>query len=608
MNSTKPRGTGTIEDRRMWNQSISGIEGRDATTRQRSRPAGATRILPLLLLLILPAVAQAQFEYTVENGAVTITKYTGPGGDVVIPGTIEGLPVTSIGNWAFSDCTGLTSVTIPDSVIIIGREGFSGCTGLTSVTIPNSVTDIGIGVFSGCTGLATITIPNSVRSIGYAAFSGCLGLTSVTIPDSVTSIGMYAFSDCTGLTTISIPNSVTSIWGWAFSGCTSLTSVAIPGSVTSIVDGAFSGCTGLTAIEVEAVNPTYSSLEGVLFDKGQSTLILYPRSKAGDFTIPESVTSIEHSTFESCSSLTSITIPDSVTSIGGGAFGGCTSLTGITIPDTVTTIGDGAFSGCTGLTNVTIGNAVRSIEAFTFYSCTSLTSVTIGGGVTNIWWEAFRDCTSLISITIPDNVTSIQEYAFYDCTGLTGAYFEGNSPWSAGNTFESCPAVIVYYRAGTTGWGATFDGRPTALWIDPPNYSDWLPSTGLLSQYPDASAETDDPDQDGMSNHTEMLAGTDPTDRASLLTLEGIPRPADLSEADRTPLAADQHAIHFRTVPGKQYGIQWNDFLNRAPDADPWSVEVVWRTEAVVTATTTQTRFVFNKPATQAFYRVILAQ
>jgi len=174
-------------------------------------------------------------------------------------------------------------------------------------------------------------------------------------------------------------------------------------------------------------------------------------------------------------------------------------------------------------------------------------------------------------------------------------YFEGDAPVVA--PYGLVVPGIVYYRAGTTGWGPTFAGRPTALWIDPPIYSDWLPSTGLLIQYPNASAEADDPDRDGMSNYAEMLAGTDPIDRASLLTLERVPRPNDLTEADRTPIGAGQHAVYFRSVPGKRYGVQWAD-----------AVDGPWNTTTVVTASTTQTRWVFDKPATQAFYRVLLAQ
>ena len=127
--------------------------------------------------------------------------------------------LTSIGKLAFSCCSGLTSVTIPNSVESIGEKAFQGCSGLTSVTIPNSVTSIGQFVFFCCSGLTSVTIPNSVTSIEDGAFSGCSGLTSVTIPNSVTSIGQYAFSDCYRLTSVTIPNSVTSIGKSAFFGC-----------------------------------------------------------------------------------------------------------------------------------------------------------------------------------------------------------------------------------------------------------------------------------------------------------------------------------------------------------------------------------------------------
>ena len=150
--------------------------------------------------------------------------------------------VTTIIGGAFYDCSGLTSITIPNSVKSIRRLAFEGCTGLTSITIPNSVTSIKTGTFLGCTSLTSITIPNSVTSIGEWAFQDCTGLTSITIPNSVTSIGYCAFLCCTGLTSITIPNSVTSIEGGAFSDCTSLTSITIPNSVTSIEYEAFSGC------------------------------------------------------------------------------------------------------------------------------------------------------------------------------------------------------------------------------------------------------------------------------------------------------------------------------------------------------------------------------
>ncbi len=186
---------------------------------------------------------------TAEVTSMPSGKYTG---DVIIPATVsyEGVDydVLTIGEKAFYWCTGLTSVTIPNSVTSIVDDAFSHCSGLTSVTIPNSVTNIGNRAFEVCTGLTSVTIPNSVTSIGWSAFLYCTGLTSLTIPNSVTSIESYAFSGCTSLTFVTIPNSVTSIGDDAFYGCTGLTSLTIPNSVTSIGNNAFYGCTGLTSV------------------------------------------------------------------------------------------------------------------------------------------------------------------------------------------------------------------------------------------------------------------------------------------------------------------------------------------------------------------------
>ena len=156
--------------------------------------------------------------------------------------------VTSIGDYAFNNCSRLTSITIPNSVTSIGNEAFLGCDGLTSITIGNSVTSIGNSAFSSCSGLTSITIPNSVTSIGHQAFSSCSGLTSITIGNSVTSIGSSAFAGCSGLTSITIPSSVTSIGNWAFEGCSGLTSITIPNSVTRIGNKAFNNCENLADV------------------------------------------------------------------------------------------------------------------------------------------------------------------------------------------------------------------------------------------------------------------------------------------------------------------------------------------------------------------------
>ena len=334
-------------------------------------------------------------------------------GSVVIPSSVTyngtTYNVTSIGSYAFYDCSSLTSVIIPNSVTSIGERAFLDCSSLTSLTIPNSVTSIGEFAFAYCSSLTSVTIPNSVTSIGESAFYNCSSLTSpvynahcfaymptsysgaYTIPEGIKQIVGSAFDGCYSLTSVTIPNSVTSIEMWTFAGCSSLISVTIGNSVTSIGGAAFYGCSSLTSI-----------------------------------TIPESVTSIGESAFEGCSSLTSVTIPESVTSIGNSTFGKCSSLTSITIPNSVTSIGESTFYGCSSLTSVTIGNGVTSIGESTFYGCSSLISITIPNSVTSIGKYAFQDCSSLTSITIPNSVTSIGSYAFYECSSLTKTNYIGD--------------------------------------------------------------------------------------------------------------------------------------------------------------------------------------
>ena len=231
-----------------------------------------------------------------RTASLVANKYSG---DIVVPEKVNSsdgveYSVTSFGESCFSDCSGLTSITIPSSVTSLGGSCFYNCRGLTSITIPSSVTSLGDGCFNGCSGLTSITIPSSVTSLGANCFTYCSSLTSITIPSSVTSLGKQCFD-----------------------GCSSLTSITIPSSVTSLGDGCFDGCSSLTSI-----------------------------------TIPSSVTSLGANCFTYCSSLTSITIPSSVTYLGDRCFSDCSGLTSVTIPSSVTTLGKICFSGCSGLETV----------------------------------------------------------------------------------------------------------------------------------------------------------------------------------------------------------------------------------------------------------------
>ena len=405
-----------------------------------------------------------------------------PTGAVIIPDTLGGKPVTSIGETAFYNCTNLTSVTIPDSVTSIGDYAFEDCSGLTSVTIPDSVTSIGFDAFYGCSGLTSMMIPDSVTHIGDQAFSGCSGLTSVTIGNGVAIIGGGTFAGCSSLTSVTIGNGVKSIMECAFYGCSGLKSVTIPASLTYIGDAAFTDCKEITSVfisdlakwcnislddDIKSAHDLYLNGEKItdlVIPDGVTHIKSVVFSRCSGFTsvtIPGSVTNIESHAFEGCSGLTSVTIPGSVTSIGDWAFSGCSGLTSVTILDGVTSIGMCAFEDCSGLTSVTIPDSVTSISVSAFSGCSGLTSVFISDlakwcnisfydyiesahdlylngekitdlvipdGVTHIEHGVFSRCSGLTSVTIPDSVTSIEATAFYGCSELTSIMVEEGNP------------------------------------------------------------------------------------------------------------------------------------------------------------------------------------
>lgn len=280
-----------------------------------------------------------------------------------------------------------------------------------------------------------VAVPDGVTVIGDSAFANFAGITSVELPDSVTVIENAAFLRCISLVSVTLPSGLTSIGDYAFESCASLAAVTIPDRVTSVGTAAFAGCKNLMNVDVGVNNTHYSSISGIMFNKTQSDLLLYPAGRTeASYKIPAGIKNIGAYAFCGCPNLTSVIIPDSLTAIGKNAFDSCRKLSSIEIPSGVKTIGDSAFSYsglksvklsdgitvipdrafslCKDLTSVTIPDSVTAIGNAAFQS-SGLISVTIPGNVTEIGWEAFNSCPSLTSIIIPDSVKNIGNGAFY---------------------------------------------------------------------------------------------------------------------------------------------------------------------------------------------------
>jgi hypothetical protein len=459
------------------------------TTLLRSTPAFAA-VCSLILFAAAPSV-EAQFITETNGGAITIDGYTGSGGDIGIPGILNGLPVTTIRGLAFYGQTSLTSVTISNGVSSIGNAAFYGCANITNISLPGSMASIAANAFESCLSLGSITIPAGVTNLGDSVFLTCNGLTAInvstnnpayssvagvlfnkgkttlietpelvagsyTVPGTVTSIGDNAFYSCSNLTSISLDSSLTSINDSAFAYCSGLTSLSFSGDVTNIGPSVFLGCSGLMAINVATNNPVLASTAGVLFDHNHTTLILYPPAAAtNNYVIPGTVTNIAQSAFSYCNNLTNVTIPAGVEIIGSEAFEYCQNLVATAVPNSVTNLGDMAFYNCTSLRQATVGNGVTSFGLEVFANCSSATSITLGNAVTNLGSETFLQCSSLPSFVLPESVTTIGFQAFSVCYNLSSLTLSSNLTTIGDYAFQYCGLTNLNLPASVTNIGGS---------------------------------------------------------------------------------------------------------------------------------------------------------
>lgn len=430
------------------------------------------------------------------DGTVEVKKFIGTETEVVIPSTYDGKTVSSIGSEAFSACSNLTTVIIPDGVTNIGFRAFFQCTALSDIIIPDSVTLVSSYAFYSCSALISVSIGNSVNIIGDSAFFGCSNLTSLEIPASVTNMGFCPFQKCVSLayifvdeenasyksidgdlyskdgtvlfqyaigkiaTSFTIPDGVETVYTYAIGNCPYLNEIIIPDSVVGITSSALSNSKKLKNISAGEGNTEYKTIDGNLYSKDGTKLIKYAIGKTTSvFTIPSDVTYIYDNAFSYCSNLTGVNIPDSLTTIGSNAFYDCENLKSVTIPDSVTFVGTAAFYGCKNMIGVTISDNLLFLSNWVFAFCENLTNVVIPDRATGISDYAFYKCSSLISVNIPETVVGIGEYAFCDCPELTSIRIPEGMIYIGGYAFLRCSNLTINCKASSqpVNWNANWN-------------------------------------------------------------------------------------------------------------------------------------------------------
>ncbi len=333
------------------------------------------------------------YTYTLSDGKATIIGYSGNGGSITVPSSLDGYMVVSIGNSAFYNKVSIQAVVLPETLTSLGSSAFYNCTALTSVYVPSSlreVTSPNFGPFAGCSQMDSISFGTGITKIPANLFKDCTGLTHITIPDTVTSIGSSAFYGCLNLRTVQFSRSLTGIGNEAFHHCSSLTTAQLPEGLVSLGSSAFYNCSALTNVNIP------SSLR--------------------------EVTSPNFGPFAECSQMDSISFGTGITKIPANLFKDCTGLTHITIPDTVTSIGSAAFSSCTNLKHTMIGNVSCTIADNAFSNCPELTLYCPYASLTTIY-AIDHDILFEPSGVLVDNNTYALNYSstglFADINGMS---------------------------------------------------------------------------------------------------------------------------------------------------------------------------------------------
>lgn len=314
---------------------------------------------------------------------------------------------------------------VPEGVKAIRALAFAYCHGVTSIKLPDSTMDIGVDAFRMCIRLKDVRLPAGLEKLESGVFSHCSVLRSIHIPDSVESIENGAFHDCKSLTALTLPTHLRRIGLNAFAGCASLEEVTIPKDTADVGPGAFSECTSLKSIDVDLCNPTFRTVNGVLFDSVKAELVQYPAGRSGAYAIPEGTVSINEL-----------------------AFCGCVQLSNIHFPATLHQIGQQAFAECAGLESVSLPCSLQTIREGTFAYCKNLREV-----------------------RVPPNVVAVNHLAFGGCTKLKRIIFEGYAPQIMEHSFGGLKQTTVYHHEGMNGWEDMPEGLKLAI-ISPPFATD----------------------------------------------------------------------------------------------------------------------------------------